>query len=272
MVDDEDDDWAPLGAEQLAMRPGEVDASRARFQEKIPPSPAKPESRVAPAPARPLDPLAEQLVRDMQRRLAAAGRSDNWTADAQRREDRLARQRVVAEKVASELEDLCVVGTVPESLSPVLEVATESDMDPRELEPWFGELPEVERARLRRSWSAARHKFDFAGKMWRRRLCRAAAYGALCFVLTGLLMSFLFMDLWVLSRCALVGPFAGVAALLIGGGRFSYGLLGLLGFVVAMGSGIMMPFALYGMLFCVATMAALGMDGEMRRSAGCRDD
>ena len=65
---------------------------------------------------------------------------------------------------------------------------------------------------------------------------------------------------------------AGVAALLIGGGRFSYGLLGLLGFVVAMGSGIMMPFALYGMLFCVATMAALGMDGEMRRSAGCRDD
>ena len=75
MVDDEDDDWAPLGPEQLAMRPGEVDAFRPRHQEKMPPSSAKPEPRVGPAPARPLDPLAEQLVRDMQRRLAAAGRS-----------------------------------------------------------------------------------------------------------------------------------------------------------------------------------------------------
>ena len=103
-------------------------------------------------------------------------------------------------------------------------------------------------------------------------MLRAAGYGTLCFVLTGLLMGFLFMDLTMLVRCTLVGPFAGAAAQLLGGERFTYGLLGALGFVVAIGGDIMMPFALYGLLFCISTMAALGMDGEMRRSAGCRDD
>ena len=89
----------------------------------------------------------------------------------------------------------CVVGELPPEPEPELEIAKQTDMDPRELEPWFLELPEAERDRLRESWSSTRHKFDGTGKAFRKRLKRSAAYGTLSFGATGLLMSFLFMDL-----------------------------------------------------------------------------
>lgn len=275
MVDEQEDDWAPLSEDQLAMRPGEVEDAKfvGEFScKQAAPESAAPEQPVAPPAEKPVDPRAEQMMRDLQERVAKAGQGDSLIAQVQRRAQRVARKQKAARRVAGQLAATCVVAEAPKQPEPVFEVAKQSDMDARQLEPWFLELPKDERERLRESWARGRHKFDIAGKAARRRLLRAAGYGTLCFVLTGLLMSFLFMNVMVLVRCALVGPIAGVIAQLLGGERFAYGLIGLLGFVVAMGSGIMMPFSFYGMLFCISTMAALGMDGEMRRSAGCRDD
>ena len=38
------------------------------------------------------------------------------------------------------------------------------DVDPRESEQWFSELPDEERERLRSKWHDERHKFDHMGK------------------------------------------------------------------------------------------------------------
>ena len=275
MVDEQEDDWAPLTPEQLAQRPWEADDSLVAASAGDGRVPAKP-APVAPMPERgpekPLSPRAEKLVRELQERVAKAGPGDSLIAHVQHRELRTKRKQQAARKVAAQLTATCVVGELPAEPEPVLELSHKSDLDPRELEGWFQQLPEAEQSRLRAVWHAGRHKFDHTGKAWRSRMKRAAAYGTLSFAITGLLMSFLLMDLMVLVRCLIVGPVAGMAAQLLGGERFVYDMLGLFGFVVAVGSGIMLPFSWYGMIFCVATMAALGMDGEMRRSAGCGDD
>ena len=275
MVDEQEDDWAPLTSEQLAQRPGEAEHSvvtpaeeQGMVAPQAVPVAAMPERR----PNKPLSPLAEKMVRELQERVAKAGPGNSLIAQVQRREQRGQRKQKAATRVAGQLAATCVIGEAPKAPEPEFEIEKQTDMDPRELEPWFQELPEVERQRLRERWTAERHKFDHTGKAWRSRMKRAAAYGTMSFAVTGLLMSFLFMDLMVLLSCLIVGPFAGMVAQLLGGERFTYGLLGLVGFVAAIGNGIMLPFAWYGMIFSIATMAALGMDGEMRRAAGCRDD
>ena len=275
MVKEQEDDWAPLTPEQLAQRPWEaqapVDAAEAGFAEVAPkPTPIAPLPERAPE--KPLSACQEKMVRDLQERVAKAGPGSSLIAQVQHREMRTKRKQHAASLVAGQLAATCVVGEAPKVPEPEFEIAKQTDIDPRELEPWFQELPEAERDRLREAWSTERHKFDHTGKAWRRRMKRAAAYGTLSFAVTGLLMSFLFMDLMVLVRCLVVGPIAGMTAQLLGGARFTYGLLGLFGFVIAIGNGIVLPFSWYGMIFSVATMAALGMDGEMRRSAGCEDD
>lgn len=274
MVDEQEDDWAPLTEEQLAMRPGEVeDAQCVGDFRAHRSSESAVSAELAETPTEiPVDPRAEQMMRDLQARVAKAGPGSSLIAQVQHREQRVARKQKAAKRVAVQLAATCVVGAAPKEPEPVFEIAKQSDMDERELEPWFQELPEDERGRLRESWTRERHKFDYTGKAARRRMLRAACYGTLCFVSVGLMMGVLFWDLMVLLRCTLVGPIAGVIAQLLGGGRFSYGLMGLVGFVAAMGSGIMMPFSFYGMMFCISTMAAVGLDGEMRRSAGYRDD
>ncbi|MFT4843913.1 MAG: hypothetical protein ACI8UD_003647 [Planctomycetota bacterium] len=275
MVEEQEDDWAPLTPEQLAQRPWDAEdkviAASVGFAEVAPrPSP------FVPIPERaqenPLSARQEKMLRELQERVAKAGPGNSLIAQAQRREQRGARKQKAAKLVAGLLAATCVVGEAAKEPEPEFEIAKQSDIDPREIEPWFQQLPELERDRLRAAWNIERHKFDHTGKAWRRRMQRAAAYGTLSFAVTGLLMSFLFMDLMVLVRCLIVGPIAGMIAQLIGGARFTYGLLGLLGFVVAIGSGIMLPFSWYGLMLTVATMAALGMDGEMRRSAGCEGE
>jgi len=275
MVDEQEDDWAPLTEEQLAMRPGEVEDAPfvgefARVAEKV----AEPEVEepLEPPPKKPVDPRAEQMMRELEERVAKAGRGDSLISQVQRREHRTARKQKAKARVAPQLAAMCVVGEAPPEPEPEFEIAKKSDVDPRELETWFQELPEDERERLRESWSSERHRFDHTGKVWRRRMKRAAIYGSICFVTTGMLMSYLFMDLNYLWRFALVGPIAGCVAQLCGGERFTYGLVGAIGFIAAIGSAIAIPFSWYGLLFAITTMCAMGLDGEMRRTGGCTDE
>ena len=220
----------------------------------------------------PVDPAAGFVLRSLQQPAAMGPGGDVLAAAMRRVQNRAERRREVSERVAGELAEICVVGSVPEGWDTGSSGPAEADRDPRESASWFRELPQPEQARLRQVWSTTRHRFDHLGAAARRRYWRAACYGVGCFLASGLVMSLLFMNLMVLLPFVVVGPLAGVFAQLLGGGRFTYGLVGFLGFVVAIGGGIMNPLALYVLLFCMGTMAALGMDGEMRRSAGCRDD
>lgn len=279
MVDEQEDDWAPLTEEQLAMRPGEVQDGPCAgefVRIKAGGEPLAEAASVGDSPEltseKPLDPRAEKMMRELEERVAKAGRGDSLISQVQRREHRTARKQKAKARVAAQLAATCVVGEAPPEPPPEFEIAKKSDLDPRELEPWFQELPEEERERLRDSWHDERHRFDHTGKVYRKRLKRAAIYGSMCFFATGVLMSWLFMDLNYLWRFAILGPIAGCAAQVMGGERFTYGAVGAIGFVGAIGSGIVIPFSWYGLLFTISVMCMLGMDGEMRRSGGCSNE
>ena len=164
-------------------------------------------------------------------------------------------------------------GEVAEARASAFDVGSGSEVDPRELEAWFQELPEAEQARLRAVWARQRHRFDFAGKAARTRLLRAAAFGAAMFVCNGFLMVLLNGDLW---RCLLYAPVGAAAGLLgqcMGGLRFHYMAAGALGFSVVEGANVLAnPIMLYGLLFAISSMALVGLDREMRMSGGERDD
>ena len=271
-MDEHEDDWAPLTPEQLAMRPGEAEEERPgttlAAQLKRTPVTPLPERKVNKAP----NPRGEAMLRELQARLAKAGPGDSLIAHLQHREERVARKQQAAQRAAGQLAATCVAGELPPEPAPVVEIAKQSDLDVRELEPWFLDLPKIEQERLRSAWHAERHKFDHTGKAFRRRMRRAMVLAGMVFFIDGVFMG-LFTGFAIFLRFLIAGPLAGGLAQLIGGGRFSFALCGGLGFVAAMGSAMLSsPMVLYGLLLAAFGMAAIGMDGEMRRSAGYHDD
>lgn len=276
MVDEHEDDWAPLTPDQLAQRPWEAEArvvaAEAGFAEVAPkPTPVVPLPERAPE--LPLSACQEKMVQDLQERVAKAGPGNSLIAQVQHREMRTKRKQQAARKVADQLTATCVVGELPPEPEPVLELSKKSDVDPRELEGWFQELPETEQTRLRQTWFDARHKFDDSGQIYRTRWKRAIGYGALAFFCMAVLMVGLAGGFMLVPSMTIAGAIAGAAAHLFGGGRFVYAGCGLIAYLSVaapfFGSN---PFLLYGALLSAFVMGAIGMDGEMRRSAGYSKD
>lgn len=276
-MDEHEDDWAPLTPEQLAMRPGEAaeeqPGSTLAAEPKCTPVAPLPERKVHKAP----NPRGEAMLRELQARLCRAGPSDSLIAQVQQREQRVARKQQAAHRARPQLSATCVAVSgreveLPPEPPAELQIEKQSDVDVRELEPWFLELPTTEQERLRAAWHAERHRFDHTGKAFRRRMQRAMLFAGMVFVVDGVFMG-LFTGFAIFLRFLLAGPLAGGLAQAIGGGRFSFALCGGLGFVAAMGSAMLSsPMVLYGLLLAAFGMAAIGMDGEMRRSAGYQDD
>jgi len=151
-------------------------------------------------------------------------------------------------------------------------VEVEGDLDARELEPWFRALPPVEQARLREVWAASRRRFDATGGAARSRRLRAAWQGAAVFTANALLLTLVGLSPWRAAVYAPAGAAAGLLGLAIGGERFHFMAAGALMFGLLEGAGLAAnPFLLYGMLFAVASMGLVGLDREMRASAGERD-
>ena len=257
------DDWAPLSAEQRTLHPGERSPGQGPTQRE---GQASGDGEAAPVD----DAAAQQLVRALQEKADASGPSESLVAALRRRQAREERCRA-AEAAAAATAGMAADGG--DARLPEFELGAESEVDPRELEPWFLQLPDAERARLRAVWSRQRHRFDGAGEAARTRLLRAAAFGAAMFVCNGLLMVLLTGDLW---RCLLYAPVGAAAGLLgqcMGGLRFHYMAAGALGFVVVEGANVLAnPIMLYGLLFAISSMALVGLDREMRVSGGERDD
>lgn len=284
-----DDDWAPLPEGELCQRPGEGVAvpPRAAVAARAPVAPAAP----VPAPARaprpakpavkPVDPEAERALAALKAKIAAAAPATSLIADVQHRQQREERKRQAVGKVP-ELVAAVVAppsAALPPAPAPAPEPAPEvvidtaaCEVDPRELEPWFKQLPASERERLRAQWWLERHRHDGKGLAVRRRLQRALGYGALVFFVLGVLQAMLVGSVALVPMLTAAGAVAGGLAEILGGGRFVYALAGAMAFVAVMGPMVLVqPLSLTSLLIACYGMGAIGMDGEMRRSGGFRD-
>jgi hypothetical protein len=262
MTDEEHDDWAPLSPAQLAARPGECDAA------PLPPPP--PPSALHRTP-RPPTPLGERAMRELERRCLATPPSDSLVAHAARRERRGERQQQLARSAGAAL-TATVVDARDDPPAHVVVDHAASDLDPREMQPWFRELPAGEQERLRSAWHDERHRFDHVAVARRRRLARALGFGALCFFLLGVCQSLLMGGLGLVPLLTLAGAVAAFGAECCGGGRFAYSFAGAIAFVVVMGPFVFLqPLGLCSLLFATYGLGLMGMDSEMRRSGGFRD-
>jgi len=276
-----DDDWAPLPPDQRGLHPGEIVDVRKNASEPMPPPPA------AAAPrARPRDPAAEaaaeRALAELKNKLAHSAPAKSLIAEVQHRELREQRKkknlqaaavRALTHHVANVAPAADPVWPEPE-LEPAVtaEEAAAADIDPREKEPWFLELPKKEQERLRTHWWYERHRHDDEGVKLRRRLCRAVGYGALLCFVVGVLLAPLSGSWLLILRLTAAGALAAGLAQLAGGGRFRYAIAGGLGFTVAVGLvALMQPPTLFGLMLTTYGMATLGMDGEMRKTGGFGD-
>ncbi|MFK7740155.1 MAG: hypothetical protein AB8H80_07510 [Planctomycetota bacterium] len=248
-------------------------------------------------PPPPPDPEALRRLAELQRKCSASGPSQSLVTRLTWRDQRTRKRQALSERERGELEELLVTQlddgmqwSLPAGLrhgqaaaaaaapadaeepAPSLEFDRESDLDERELEPWFAELPIEEQERLRAAWHFQRHRFDWRSTAFRRRLQRAGAYGGGCFFLTCVMMMFLDAAPIELLVFTPVGAVVGIIAELLGGERFTYAMMGAVGFVAVRGAALFSnPFAFYGLVFAISMMSAVGLDREMRRTAGCRD-
>lgn len=244
------DDWSPLPAERLALRPGEVTGSPRRAALKTE--------------------RDEALFAALRERVAAAGPGESLIADLQRHDRRRKRRAATAEEGPERASALARDNGA--ASDGAFEVDADSEIDARELEPWFQSLPAREQGRLQAAWASERTRFSWAGTAARARLLRAAGQGAFVFVVNALILAVATHDPLRALLYAPVGAIAGVAAQLLGGQRFHFMAFGALGFGVLEGANLLTnPMMFYGMLLAVSTMALLGLDREMRMSAGERD-
>jgi hypothetical protein len=262
------DDWAPLPGASVSERPG-----AAADVKKCAPRPAASAAAAshgpAPAPATSApDPAAERALAALKAKIERSGPAKSLIADVLHREQRAAR-KTDPRRAAR------VAGTVVTAAPPAVEIAIDeraSDADPRELEPWFRELPQAEQARLRAQWWSVRHRDDGAGRTLQRRLRRALGYGALTFFVLGVLLSVLEGSLDRVPVWTAAGAIAGGLAEVLGGGRFVWGFAGAAAYTIVVGpSALVNPFALMTLPIAAYGMGAIGMDAEMRRSGGFRE-
>jgi hypothetical protein len=280
-----DDDWEPLANDQLCSHPGELSDCK-----KLPGAPAPVPAAApfvaapvvaavpvaaavaAPAPAKraPLTPEQQQLLAELKAKIADNPEAAGILAtERKRREKEQRKQRAAVNPALAASAVVRVPGAAPEVA--IDEVA--SDVDARELEPWFRELPPEEQERLRDQWHMLRHRYDDAGKHWRKRMHRSVGYGALVFFALGVLQALLLGGFVYVPILTVYGAIAAGIAELCGGGRFTFSAAGGVAFVATMGVAVFLqPFSLFSLVLACYCMGLVGMDGEMRRSGGFREE
>ena len=262
-----DADWEALPKELLCGNPGEF-AELAKRPAPPPaatvaPAPSSSAQKTAPAPV--VDLAAERALLALQQQIAARQPSTSWVAQSLRRAARQERKEKAANTPV--LAETLVEADHPPAQVTIDEQA--SNLDARELEPWFKELPQGEQERLRLRWFEERNRFANSGQVWKNRLLRAFGNGALVMGALGVMQSLLLGGFDLVPKMVAAGATAATFAELCRGDRFVYALWGGLGWTVVMGPVILAnPFAMPGLLMAAYGMGAIGMEGEMRRSGG----
>lgn len=258
---DPDDDWAPLPAEKLVVRPGEVEAPA--------PPPAKMPRPATPRPRRRPTPEGERAFAELQQRLLAMPPSDSIVAEMQRREQREARRRDGRARAGEQL--AATVVAVDEVVEPAPELEFDeghSEVDPRELEPWFQGLPETERERLRETWAAKRDRFADQKQVQRRVANRRTVAALLCFAAVFVLGSH---AMWHVTFGA--GIVCGIwwrhapPDRMMDPIRAAVCMIGLQ-CVALLAFGAISPTLGFDCVLLVGMTALVGFDGEIKRSGG----
>ena len=257
-----DDDWAPLPAADLALRPGEsVDVP---VRAVVQPPPAPPAS---PVP----DPAAEAALAALQHKLRTAKPATSLLAIAGQAAHKAARKQRARANPSLQ----ATVATIADDPTARPQIAYDpgaDGRDEREESDWYRALPQKEQERLQRQWAEERGRFRDGGAKFRARMQRAAIGGACVMGLLGICQSLLLGGFGLVPVMAVAGAIAAMVAEVCRGDRFVYSLLGALAWVCVMGPVVLqIPFAMPGLLMAAYGMGAIGMEGEMRRSGGFRD-
>jgi hypothetical protein len=278
-----DDDWAPLPADDLHRRPSDPQPSPRAAATAA--AAAASTATVSP-PRPPLTPdeerEAERALAALRAQLAHAEPATSFVAEITHRDQKAARKAracqlaelaaTVAAVPAAAAPERTAAVAAPAAPAPRAAACVADDVDPREREPWFLELPAQERERLRAVWFAERHRHDDGWRARRRRLQRAFVYGGALFLVMGLLSALLLGGFQHVVPLALGGAIAALVAEACGGGRFVYAGCGGIAFAVVLGANVFLqPLCLVLILMASYGMGAIGMDGEMRRSGGFGD-
>jgi hypothetical protein len=291
-----DDDWQPLPPEQVVAHPGEFEGlakrfdapptsiapnvpaasaptgtaveTRREFPERLPIKP-RIEEKLPPPPA---NPEADRALDALRAKIAAAKPAQSIIASAQHREQKAERQQQAA--AAPELAATVATIAATPPPAPAVEYAEGKDgRDPREDAEWFQALPPHERERLAGVWRAERERFAKEPDRRRRSLERAALDGAIVFFVVGVLAAFLTGAWATIAKMTIGGAIGALLAQMVGGGRFRYAMAGAAVFLCVLGGSVLgKPFLLYLLLGATYAMGAVGMDREMRRSGGFRED
>ena len=281
MPDDEDDDWAPLTKEQLAQSLGEADSVAFAAPAAVPARAAKHPAVVVALPqpkrVRAPNPKGEQMLRELQERLAKQGPGDSLIAQVQQREQRAARQQQAAKQSQQDLA-ACVLGgaagAAPPQSGPTqqtcqVEYADVADArDDSEDSEWYQQLPEAEQLRLRLAWAQKRRLASTAHTTQKRIGNRRMISAWVSAGLVVLLGSGLF---WHATLAA--GVVCGFWWRHAAADRMFDPLRGIVCMVVVQGI-VMAAQTAYNpgmMMDCVlvaAFGALIGYDGEIRRTGG----
>ncbi len=264
------DDWEPLPPNEFCAHPGEaVDLRKRALAATVATTASVPTVAPPKASSPPVDSAqTERGLAELRAKIAQHEPSASLIATVQR--DVLRKERKQRAAKAAELVATVVSVAGP---APVVVVDEQTcNLDGRELEPWFKDLPAEEQLRLRNQWAQTRLRGTDGWLRLHRRLGRALCHGALVFTFMGLFQALLLGGFGLVPVLAAVGAIAAGLAELARGDRFVYALAGGLGYVVVMGPVVLIqPFALCSLLFAAYGMGAIGMEGEMRRSAGYND-
>jgi hypothetical protein len=252
-----DDDWAPLPAERLCERPGDVVDLAPRTPKPSPPP---------PAPPPPPDPAAERALAALQQRLARQQPGNSFIAQSRHDEQRAAR-RMKAAGDARLASTLAHGDGAP--VLPTVEYAAGADgRDAREESDWFRSLPADEQARLHEAWAQKRTRADdsAAGQRRTRRQRFVAAqivFVAAIFLGTGAfwhatVAAGIVCGIWWrhASPDRFLDPLRALACMY---GLHAVAMLAQQRFVTGM---------FWDSIFVVALAALVGFDGECRRTGG----
>lgn len=256
----EPSDWEPLPDEQLTLHPGEIAT--------VAPA-AAPAVAAAQPPAATEHPEAARLLQQLQDRLAKAPPAQSLVAEVARGEARQLRQRRAAQ--APQLAECRPVqgprdGEVP--LAVEFE-AGEHGRDPREDEGWFQALPLTERQRLQTAWARRRVQQDCVPPAERRSKNQRTTAAIVVFAAVMLLGSH---ERWHATLGA--GICCGIWWRHAGPCRYRYPVIAFVCLLLAQliawaADGGQAPRLLFmDSVLLTALAAAVGFDGEIRRSGG----
>lgn len=271
-----DDDWAPLPAEEVATQESRERHRAQRQQIEMPKAAVHPIDKAqhpkdtTGGDAKPTD-LAEVALVQLRERLARQRKPANPVQQAFRKASKRPEQTLTDEAQSRPTSLPCVANSADQS-----EQITMDGRDPREDLPWFRALPQDEQARLLSHWKELRDRSASLREQGKQHLLRAMMHGAVMSVVLVVVTEVGFMVRtgnlgafgWRIPLLVL-GTAAAACSHAIGGGAWTFALAGLVAYLGALRSAILLsPNMLFACWIATMLFGLLGLEREMLQRGG----